>query len=235
MSLGALDFGLIVDGAVIIVENALRRLAEQQHHEGRLLTVKERLATVAAAAREMIRPSVYGQAIIILVYVPLLTLTGVEGKTFGPMALTVIIALAFAFILSLTFVPAMIAIWLSKKVEEKDGRIITWLKKRYEPGLDRAMKRPTLTIGAGVASLVVAALAFTTLGSVFLPQLDEGDLLIQSLRIPATSVQQSQAMQVPIEQMMSKQPEVRSSIPRRAPPSWRPTRCRRTRPTCSSS
>src|SRR3546814_300866 len=144
MSLGALDFGLIVDGAVIIVENALRRLAEQQHHEGRLLSVKERLATVAAAAREMIRPSVYGQAIIILVYVPLLTLTGVEGKTFVPMALTVIIALAFAFILSLTFVPAMIAIWLSKKVEEKDGRIITWLKKRYEPGLDRAMKRPKI-------------------------------------------------------------------------------------------
>ncbi|UYY79662.1 efflux RND transporter permease subunit [Sphingomonas sp. R1] len=208
MSLGALDFGLIVDGAVIIVENALRRLAEQQHHEGRLLSVRERLATVAAAAREMIRPSVYGQAIIVLVYVPLLTLTGVEGKTFVPMALTVIIALAFAFILSITFVPAMIAIWLSKKVEEKDGRIITWLKKRYEPGLDRAMKRPTLTIGAGVASLVVAALAFTTLGSVFLPQLDEGDLLIQSLRIPATSVQQSQAMQVPIERMMSKQPEV---------------------------
>ena len=208
MSLGALDFGLIVDGAVIIVENALRRLAEQQHHEGRLLSVKERLEAVATAAREMIRPSVYGQAIIILVYVPLLTLTGVEGKTFVPMALTVIIALAFAFILSLTFVPAMIAIWLSKKVEEKDGRIITWLKKRYEPGLDRAMKRPTLTIGAGVGSLVVAALAFTTLGSVFLPQLDEGDLLIQSLRIPATSVQQSQAMQVPIERMMSKQPEV---------------------------
>ncbi len=208
MSLGALDFGLIVDGAVIIVENALRRLAEQQHHEGRLLSVKERLATVASAAREMIRPSVYGQAIIILVYVPLLTLTGVEGKTFVPMALTVIIALAFAFVLSLTFVPAMIAIWLSKKVEEKDGRIITWLKKRYEPGLGRAMKRPTVTIGAGVASLVVAALAFTTLGSVFLPQLDEGDLLIQSLRIPATSVQQSQAMQVPIERMMSKQPEV---------------------------
>ncbi|KAJ8137014.1 hypothetical protein OY671_009773, partial [Metschnikowia pulcherrima] len=103
MSLGALDFGSIVDGAVIIVENASRRLAEQQHHEGRLSTVKERLATVAAAAREMIRPSVYGQAIIILVYVPSLTSTGVEGKTFGPMASTVIIALAFAFILSLTF------------------------------------------------------------------------------------------------------------------------------------
>ncbi|NJC00095.1 cobalt-zinc-cadmium resistance protein CzcA [Sphingomonas sp. OV641] len=209
MSLGALDFGLIVDGAVIIVENALRRLAEQQHHEGRLLSVKERLEAVATAAREMIRPSVYGQAIIILVYVPLLTLTGVEGKTFVPMALTVIIALLFAFVLSLTFVPAAIAIWLSRRVNEEDGRIISWLKQRYEPGLEKAMKRPSITIGAGVVSLVAAALAFTTLGQVFLPQLDEGDLLIQALRIPATSVQQSQAMQVPIERMVSKQPEVR--------------------------
>ncbi|MCW6530899.1 CusA/CzcA family heavy metal efflux RND transporter [Sphingomonas sp. MMSM20] len=209
MSLGALDFGLIVDGAVIIVENALRRLAAQQHRGGRLLERRERLATVAAAAREMIRPSVYGQAIIILVYVPLLTLSGVEGKTFVPMALTVIIALAFAFILSLTFVPALIAIWLSKKIEEEDGRIIAWLKRRYEPGLDRAMRRPSLTIGAAVASLALAGAAFAALGQVFLPQLDEGDLLIQALRIPATSVQQSQAMQVPIERMMSRQPEVK--------------------------
>ncbi len=209
MSLGALDFGLIVDGAVIIVENALRRIAEQQHHEGRLLKVQERLANVASAAREMIRPSVYGQAIIILVYVPLLTLTGVEGKTFVPMALTVIIALAFAFILSLTFVPAMIACLLSKKVEEKDGRIISWLKARYEPGLDRAMKKPSLTIGAALGSLAIAAAAFVSLGQVFLPQLDEGDVLIQALRIPATSVQQSQAMQVPLEQMMSRQMEVK--------------------------
>ena len=209
MSLGALDFGLIVDGAVIIVENALRRIAEVQHREERLLTVQERLATVTAAAQEMVRPSVYGQAIIILVYVPLLMLTGVEGKTFVPMALTVIIALAFAFVLSLTFVPALVAIWLSNRVEEKDGRIVAWLKRRYAPGLDRAMRRPTLTIGAGVASLGVAALAFASLGSVFLPQLDEGDLLIQALRIPATSVQQSQAMQVPIERMMSRQGEVK--------------------------
>jgi heavy metal efflux system protein len=208
MSLGALDFGLIVDGAVIIVENALRRLAEAQHREGRLLTLPERLGAVAAAAREMIRPSIYGQAIIILVYVPLLTLTGVEGRTFVPMALTVIIALVCAFVLSLTFVPAMIAIWLSRKVAEKDGRIVAWLKRRYAPGLDRAMRRPTLTIGAALASLVLAAGAFAALGQVFLPQLDEGDLLIQALRIPATSVQQSQAMQVPIERMLSQQPEV---------------------------
>ena len=209
MSLGALDFGLIVDGAVIIVENALRRLAEQQHRDGRLPDRRERLVTVAAAAREMIRPSVYGQAIIILVYVPLLTLSGVEGKTFVPMALTVIIALAIAFILSLTFVPATIAIWLSKKIAEEDGRIIAWLKRRYEPGLDRAMRRPSLTIGTALASLALAGAAFASLGQVFLPQLDEGDLLIQALRIPATSVQQSQAMQVPIERMLSAQPEVK--------------------------
>jgi cobalt-zinc-cadmium resistance protein CzcA len=209
MSLGALDFGLIVDGAVIIVENALRRMAEQQHDNGRLLTVEERLATVAAAAREMIRPSVYGQAIIILVYIPLLTLSGVEGKTFVPMALTVIMALAFAFVLSLTAVPAAIAIWLSNRVEEKEGRIMAWLKARYAPGLDKAMKRPGMTVGAGIGGFVLAIAAFLSLGQVFLPQLDEGDLLIQALRIPATSVQQSQAMQVPIERMLSRQPEVR--------------------------
>ncbi|MBQ1498487.1 MAG: CusA/CzcA family heavy metal efflux RND transporter [Sphingomonas sp.] len=209
MSLGALDFGLIVDGAVIIVENALRRLAERQHEAGRSLDRAERLETVSAAAREMIRPSVYGQAIIMLVYVPLLTLSGVEGKTFVPMAVTVILALACAFVLSLTFVPAAIAIWLSKRVEEKEGRIIGWLRRRYEPGLDRAMRRPTVTIGAAVASLGAAALAFLALGQVFLPQLDEGDLLIQALRIPATSVQQSQAMQVPLERLMAKQPEVK--------------------------
>ena len=209
MSLGALDFGLIVDGAVIIVENALRRLAERQHEAGRPLDRAERLETVSAAAREMIRPSVYGQAIIMLVYVPLLTLSGVEGKTFVPMAVTVILALACAFVLSLTFVPAAIAIWLSRRVEEKEGRIIGWLRRRYEPGLDRAMGRPTVTIGAAVASLGAAALAFLALGQVFLPQLDEGDLLIQALRIPATSVQQSQAMQVPLERLMAKQPEVK--------------------------
>ncbi len=208
MSLGALDFGLIVDGAVIIVENALRRMADLQHRHGRILTVPERLATVASAAREMVRPSVYGQAIIILVYVPLLTLSGVEGKTFIPMALTVIIALAFAFILSLTFVPAAIAIWLSKRVEEKEGRIMSWLKQRYEPGLDCAMSKPKITLGAGIGGFVVAILAFLSLGQVFLPQLDEGDLLIQAFRVPSTSVEQSQAMQVPIERMLSKQPEV---------------------------
>ncbi|MCA1197914.1 CusA/CzcA family heavy metal efflux RND transporter [Sphingomonas sp. R647] len=209
MSLGALDFGLIVDGAVIIVENALRRIAERQHHLGRTLDKGERLHAVASATREMIRPSVYGQAIIILVYVPLLTLTGVEGKTFTPMALTVILALACAFILSLTFVPAMLAIWLSKPVEEKEGRIMTWLKRRYEPGLGKAMKRPRTTIAAAVGAFVLAIGAFMTLGQEFLPQLDEGDATAQMLRVPGTSVEQSQTMQFRVEKAISAIPEVK--------------------------
>jgi cobalt-zinc-cadmium resistance protein CzcA len=204
MSLGALDFGLIVDGAVIIVENALRRIAERQNHYGRTLDLEDRLSVVAQAAREMIRPSVFGQAIIILVYVPLLTLTGVEGKTFTPMALTVIIALVCAFVLSLTFVPAMLAIWLSKPVEEKEGRIMTWLKQKYEPGLDKAMKQPTLTMGVGIGAFLAAILTF----AYFLPQLDEGDLTAQVLRVPGTSVDQSQAMQSRVEGEISKLPEV---------------------------
>ena len=209
MSLGALDFGLIVDGAVIIVENALRRISERQHHLGRNLSLEERLQSVARAAREMIRPTVFGQAIIILVYVPMLTLSGVEGKTFSPMALTVIIALACAFVLSLTFVPAMLAIWLSKPVEEKEGRIMSWLKRKYEPGLGNAMKRPSLTKGIGVGAFLAAILTFSFLGQEFLPQLDEGDLTAQVLRVPGTSVDQSQAMQSRIEKEIAKLPEVR--------------------------
>lgn len=214
MSLGALDFGLIVDGAVIIVENSLRRLAEAQHGRDEPLPLKERLAIVAASAREMIRPSVYGQAIIILVYAPLLTFTGVEGKMFEPMALTVIIALVFAFVLSLTFVPAAIAIWLSKRVEEKEGRIISALRRRYEPGLDTALRRPNATLGIAVGALALSAVAFTTLGQEFLPQLDEGNVLVQAIRIPGTSVDQSQAMQAQVEKAIAKEPEVQFAFSR---------------------
>jgi len=209
MSLGALDFGLIVDGAVIIVENSLRRIAERQREMGRTLAGGERRAVVAAAAREMIRPSVFGQAIIILVYLPLLMLSGVEGKTFTPMALTVIIALVCAFILSLTFVPAMLAIWLSRPVEEKEGRIMTWLTRRYAPGLDRAMRRPTLTMGIGLGAFLAAIATFSLLGQEFLPQLDEGDLTAQLLRVPGTSIDQSQAMQTRVERAIARLPEVR--------------------------
>jgi len=214
MSLGALDFGLIVDGAVIIVENALRRLGEAQHGRDEPLSLRNRLDLIAASAREMIRPSVYGQAIIILVYAPLLTFTGVEGKMFEPMALTVIIALVFAFILSMTFVPAAIAIGLSRPVDEQESRIIGWLRRRYEPGLGKAMRRPSLTLGMAVGALAIAGVAFTTLGQEFLPQLDEGNILVQAVRIPGTSVDQSQAMQFQVEKMLARQPEVRFAFSR---------------------
>ncbi len=214
MSLGALDFGLIVDGAVIIVENALRRLGDAQHGRTEPLPIRQRLDMVAASTREMIRPSVYGQAIIILVYAPLLTFTGVEGKMFEPMALTVIIALVFAFILSMTFVPAAIAIWLSRSVDEKESRIIGWLRRRYEPGLGKAMRRPSVTLGVAVGALALAGIAFTTLGQEFLPQLDEGNILVQAVRIPGTSVDQSQAMQFQVEKMLARQPEVRFAFSR---------------------
>jgi cobalt-zinc-cadmium resistance protein CzcA len=214
MSLGALDFGLIVDGAVIIVENALRRLGDAQHGRSEPLPLRQRLDLVAASAREMIRPSVYGQAIIILVYAPLLTFTGVEGKMFEPMALTVIIALVFAFILSMTFVPAAIAIWLSRPVDERESRIVGWLRRRYEPGLGKAMGRPSITLGIAVGTLALAGIAFTTLGQEFLPQLDEGNILVQAVRIPGTSVDQSQAMQFQVEKMLARQPEVRFAFSR---------------------
>ncbi|MCK5908339.1 MAG: CusA/CzcA family heavy metal efflux RND transporter [Caulobacter sp.] len=208
MSLGALDFGLIVDGAVIIVENALRRLAERQHHEGRLLTLTERLSETREAAREMIAPTVYGQAIILLVYAPLLTFTGVEGKTFSPMAITVMLALAAAFVLSLTFIPAMIALVIRGKVAEKEVAPVRWTKARYAPLLSKVVARPLPVILASVGIFAAAAVTFTFLGREFTPQLDEKDMAIQALRIPSTSLEQSLRMQKRIERVIAGFPEV---------------------------
>ena len=199
MSLGALDFGLIVDGAVIIVENSVARLAARQEHEGRLLTLGERLTETRLAAQEMIKPTVYGQAIILLVFAPLLTFTGVEGKTFSPMAITVMLALASAFVLSLTFVPAMIAILLNKKLTEKEVKPIRIAKERYGPLVRRAITRPWPVIGMGVGIFAFAAFVFSFLGSEFTPQLDERDIAVQSLRIPSTSLERSLAMQRRVE------------------------------------
>src|SRR3546814_11900939 len=134
----------------------------------------------------MCAPSGFGQSIRILGYVPLLPCTGGEGKTFTPMALTVIMALVFAVILSLTFVPAMLASWLSKPVEEKEGRIMTWLKHKYEPGLDRAMKRPTLTMGVGIGAFIASLLTLPFMRQGFLPELDEGALPDQGPRVTGT-------------------------------------------------
>ena len=208
MSLGALDFGLIVDGSIIIIENCLRRLAERQHEEGRLLTLAERLHEVFVASKEMVRPTIYGQAIILLVFVPLLTFTGVEGKMFTPMAITVILALVSAFILSLTFVPAMVAILIRGKVAEEEVGVIRWVKRKYAPLLARVIRRPWPWVGAGVGTFALAALLFTTLGQEFIPQLDEGDLSVQAIRIPSTSLDQSLDMQRRVERAISSLPEV---------------------------
>lgn len=214
MSLGALDFGLIVDGAVIIVENALRRLGERQHATGAVLGKAERMEVVAAAAREMIRPSVYGQAIIILVYAPLLTFQGVEGRMFTPMAVTVILALAFAFVLSLTLVPAAISLWLSRHVSHAENRIVAAASRSYAPWLGRAMARPKLTAGLALGAFVASLLVFRMLGQEFLPTLDEQDVLLQVARIPGTSVDQSQSMQFAVERAVAKVPEVKFAFSR---------------------
>ncbi|MEH2481445.1 cobalt-zinc-cadmium resistance protein CzcA [Nitrobacteraceae bacterium AZCC 2146] len=208
MSLGALDFGLIVDGAVIIAENALRHLAEKQQATGRALSLSERLQTVQKAAEEMIGPSVYGQAIIMLVYVPLLTFTGVEGKMFQPMALTVLLALAAAFVLSLTFVPAMIAILVTGRVSEGDNAAVRWLKKIYAPTLTRTIRRPVASIIGAVALFGLALLLFARLGQEFIPTLDEKNIAMHALRIPSTSLPQSQAMQFDVEKAIAKLPQV---------------------------
>jgi len=208
MSLGALDFGLIVDGTVIIIENCLLRLAERQHHEGRLLVLRERLETVLQSAQEMIRPTVYGQGIIFLVFAPLLAFTGVEGKTFSPMAITIMLALASAFVLSLSFVPAMVAILMRGKVSEKEVRIIAWLKERYEPLLTRVLDRPWIAIGAAVAVFLASAVVYTTLGQEFIPTLDEKNVAVGSLRIPSTSLEQSKSMQLQVERAVTSLPEV---------------------------
>ena len=208
MSLGALDFGLIVDGAVIIAENSLRHLAELQHKLGRKLTTDERLDTVRVSAEEMIKPSVYGQAIIILVYVPLLTFTGVEGKMFAPMALTVIIALVAAFVLSLTFVPALIAIVITGKVTEEDVFLVRWLKAIYRPVLAGAIRRPAPFIGGAVLIFLVAISLFGRLGQEFIPQLDEKNIAMHAMRIPSTSLTQSQDMQLKVEKAVARFPQV---------------------------
>lgn len=208
MSLGALDFGLIVDGAVIVTENCLRRLSERQHREGRLLTLPERMEEVMDASRQMIQPAVFGQAIIITVYLPLLTFSGVEGKMFEPMAMTVIIALVAAFILSITFIPAMIAMFIRGKVEEKENRIIAKAKSAYAPMLNWSLKRPKTVILAALAFFVFSMLVGTRLGQEFIPTLDEKDIAMHAMRIPSTGISESTAMQLQVEKAISVLPEV---------------------------
>lgn len=208
MSLGALDFGLIVDGAVIITENCLRHLAEKQKALGRILTLSERLEEVAVSAKEMIQPTVYGQGIILTVYLPLLTFSGVEGKMFEPMAMTVVFALIAAFVLSLTFTPAMIALCVTGKIQEKESSIITYAKDAYRPILKSTLANP-LPIVAAAVILVGASLGlFTRLGQEFVPTLDEQDIALHAVRIPSTSLTQSTEMQLEVEKALKTFPQV---------------------------
>ncbi|WP_454597853.1 efflux RND transporter permease subunit [Qipengyuania sp. SM2507] len=208
MSLGALDFGLIVDGAVIIVENCLRRFGEAQHSLGRMLNREERFKLTSSASAEVIRPSLFGILIITIVYVPIFALEGVEGKTFHPMALTVVIALTAALLLSLTFVPAAVATFVTGRVEEKENRVMRAAKSRYVPMLDFAMRKRKLVLAVATALVVLSGFAATRLGSEFIPNLDEGDIALHALRIPGTSLSQAVSMQGALEERIKTFPEV---------------------------
>lgn len=208
MSLGALDFGLIVDGAVIIIEHCLRRFGEAQQRLGRLLDRDERFELTAQATAEVIRPSLFGVAIITAVYLPVFALTGIEGKMFHPMAFTVVFALSSAMLLSLTFVPAAVAVFLGGRVQEKENRALRAARVLYEPALEWAL-RARWAVVAGAAALVIGSgMLASRLGSEFIPSLDEGDIALHALRIPGTSLSQAVEMQALLEQRIRAFPEV---------------------------
>ena len=208
LSLGALDFGIIVDGAVIIVENCMRRLAARQHELGRLLTRAERFETVFEGSKEVRRATMFGELIIMIVYLPILTLSGIEGKMFYPMAFTVLAALLGAMVLSVTFVPAAVALFVTGRVSEKESPVVTWAERAYRPVLATAMRQRAATLAlAGALMLVTGAMAMR-LGSEFLPSLDEGDLLVHALRIPGTSLSTAIDMQHAVERKFKTYPEV---------------------------
>jgi cobalt-zinc-cadmium resistance protein CzcA len=209
MSLGALDFGIIVDGAVVIVENCVRRLAHAQSAANRSLTRDERFAEVFAASQEARRALIFGQLIIMVVYLPIFALTGVEGKMFHPMAVTVVMALAAAMVLTVTFIPAAVALFVNKRVEEKESRILQAVRRLYEPTLTRFMARPLGVIAGATAIVALTLVLVTRLGSEFVPSLTEGDLAVASLRIPGTSLTQSLEMQKAVERALkARVPEV---------------------------
>jgi cobalt-zinc-cadmium resistance protein CzcA len=208
MSLGALDFGLIVDGAVIIVENCLRRFGEAQTRLGRVLAPEERFELAATASAEVIRPSLFGVAIITAVYLPIFALTGVEGKMFHPMAITVVLALASAMVLSLSFVPAATAMFLKGRVAEHENRALQAAHRGYERALRWSLANRAAVIGAALALLATTGFLATRLGSEFVPSLDEGDVAVHALRIPGTGLTQVLHMQKILERRLARIPEV---------------------------
>ena len=214
MSLGALDFGLIVDGAVIIIENCIRRFGLAQKELGRLLTTDERFKLTAKAAAEVIKPSVFGVVIITVVYIPIFALTGVEGKMFHPMAFTVVTALLSALILSLTFVPAAVALFVTGKVKEKENVAIRGAKKLYEPILRWSIVNPWKVIFSSIGLVVISIFVASRMGAEFVPSLDEGDIAVQALRAPGTSLSESVKMQGEVERALKQFPEVEEVVAR---------------------
>ncbi len=208
MSLGALDFGIIVDGAIVIVENSIRRLAQEQQKLGRVLSRSERLLLVFSATQQTRRALIYGQIIIMVVYLPIFALTGVEGKMFHPMAFTVVVALIGAMILSVTFVPAAIALFLGGSVSDKESWIVVHSKRFYEPLLGSVMRNQGLTVTIAVMAILLSALLATRLGSEFVPSLNEGDIALHALRIPGTSLSTAIEMQTELEKAIRTFPEV---------------------------
>lgn len=209
MSLGAIDFGIIVDGAVIVVENALRRLGNAQQRLGRVLTTKERLIEVTHSTREVFNPAVFGVLIIMLVYLPIFALSGVEGKMFHPMAFTVVAALLGALIFSVTFVPAAIAIFVRGNIKHGENRIMRAARKMYQPVLRQTLKLPVVVILLGFGLFAVSLFQASRMGTEFLPQLDEGDIAMHALRIPGTGLKQSIDMQKDVESVVSQFDEVK--------------------------
>ncbi len=208
MSLGALDFGIIIDGAVVIVENCVRRLAHAQVHHGRPLTRTERFHEVFAAAREARRPLLFGQLIIMIVYLPIFALSGIEGKMFHPMAYTVVIALLGAMILSVTFIPAAVALFIGERVAEQENALMQTARRRYATILHWVMANPPIVLTLAAVAVLLSALLTTRMGSEFIPSLDEGDIALHALRVPGTSLSQAVAMQQQLEETIRKFPEV---------------------------
>lgn len=202
LSLGAVDFGIIVDGAVVFVENIVRRASEAQEHKGRRLTHDERLAIIADAGRQVAKPTLFGVLIIMIVYLPILTLTGIEGKMFRPMAGVVLLALAGALLLTFTFVPAACALFLRGRFAEKESFLIRWAKGAYRPSLELALRFKWGTVAIAGLLLIITALIASRLGSEFVPKLGEGALAVQPARIPSIGITTSVAMQRELEQAL---------------------------------
>ncbi len=212
MSLGALDFGLIVDGAVIVVENSVRLLAERSHQLGRPVTSEERSATVLQASREVLRSATFGVVIIAIVYLPILTLSGIEGKMFKPMALTVLFALAGALVLAMTFIPAVASMLLPKRMSEKESFLVRAVRFVYEPALRVALRWRWAVVAAGLAVLVGSGFVATRLGTEFVPKLDEGAIAMQAIRLPSVSLEESVRQMTELEKVLKTFPEVTTVV-----------------------